>query len=974
MAGQNSQGSGSIAIGYLAGQNNEGTNSIAIGNLAGPTGMQNNSIALNASGVPLYATGSTGGFYINPIADYTNSLISSFTGYFKLMMYGNDNQVVSIDPNALPYSISNVSINLENSTFSLTFNYPYQFLGGPFYLPFITTLNITITATSQNINLQTPLIIKDQSQSCIKTPSNLNVTTTIYVFNKFNKYSNFNATEGTVSYGSNNGIYYIYIPPSICNLSSFELTVWYSNGNGDGEKTTIPSINLTQQIHPPVSPNLNINGILLSYLPQISNILSNQIITYTLDDTFQNFSNTDIRFNKSNNPITQNNNSFILRKTEYDIFNELFLTPESSYNITVNAIGSIQGVSSTVTTSATLSTITPIFTPNFYLDIMKINGSNHSGTTIYVPVFDSNNSRVKQATSFQNNKIVYIEESPNSISFSTHNIYLQNNITKRGTLSGETPLISIELICNRTNGLKLIFNNISILATSPVTLTEISSPITFSNNTVVTPSLTYTITESQSLPNLQGFYKFISFNFTLPDDTITATLSVNYLNNNYDPTTFNKIVFNYGMDSLLEYIYDGPYSNPTLDSTISNIVFNSSTVLKKICGISVVSSPLNNLTFDATLKNISNIGNYYYNSNQIILYSFTTTPSSNLITFTNTSLKSINESLTNTLYFTIDNNGNYSINQGIEILNIFTTSISANFYFQQITINVVLYNPIGNSTSYSFVIPVIYDTISTQTHRVSSLDAGTELNRPCNYPVTCGVFDNTEDLTLNHELLYTNGIYVTPGLNNPELYYIDYSQKYNGTNSPNPNYTSIVNNSYRYTTFSYNVTDKVTNSISHINIIINNTSQMINSDETNIIYINNTKLLLFYRIEIVSATTGYPLQTTVGPLDPTGSIPDNNGSTNWIDCNNNSSTGLTSIYEADGDGLTFLYSSPSFIFDSTSNIVNTISDTTANIQRNIPYQMNNIPTPTYNVIVYVRIGVPMNKPFSFTDISVQLSI
>jgi hypothetical protein len=996
MAGKTNQGTGAIAIGYLAGQNNQGINSIAIGNVAGPSGMKNNSIALNASGVGLYTSGPTGGFYVNPIADYTNSLISGnsgLTGYFKLMMYGNDNQVVNIDPNDLPYPITNVKKTLENNTFKIEYDYPYQFLGGPFYLPFITTLNIKITDT-----LDTPLITNNTS-ACIKTPSNLTVTTAIYMFTNSVGYNNFRVNDPSkIVSGPVSDIFYIYIPPHIANSSTLSLSIWYSNGNGDGVKTNIPAINLRQTVDFPVAPVVAVNGTILSYLPASSMGLSSQVVTYTLDNKFQNFnSTTDIRFNTSNNPLNQDKTAYPLTKPTYDIFNELGLTPESLYNINVHAIGSIQGNSATKTTTTSLSYTTPIFTPNFFSYVMNINGAVKNGTTINIPVSNSPTSgAIDKAKSFQNNLEDYIQKVPLFISFSIPKIYLQNNINKRGTFSGSNGLMTILLTCIRTKGNLFTIGPFTINATSNQTgtfetdLTDIT--YTGSNSK---PSIGYTITDSQTLPNLQGFYKSISFNIKIPDDTITSTLAVTYLNGNYD-SNFNSIVFNYGTDESLDYVYDGPYSLPTVDSTASTITFDPSTILNIVCGISVANaSPT--LRFNSTLKNVSHIGRYYYNTNQIILYSFRTVPSPGSVTLTNTSLTRIDQPLTNTSYFTIDTNGNYSINQGIDISKIITTNISSKLYFQQIIVNTVLYNPINDTGSYNFVLPIIYDTISsTSIFRVTSLNAGNELVRPNSVVSIIDPFDNTQFLTGTNELLYTNGMYVTPGLDSPEKYYIDYSNTYHGTNVSNPDYSSIATNEsnlYRYATFSYDVTSQVgitASSFSLINITINNTSQEIyNNNATNIIYITNSKsnnilskLLLFYRIQIESlrVINGNGNGSVIGPLNPNSDTPDNNGSTNWVDCNQrgadlNPPIIETTVLKDNNTGL-YNYGDSNFIFDSTNNISNTISPVTATIQRNLPYQMNAIPSdlfnPYYKIIIFVRIGVPMNIPFSFTDISIQL--
>ena len=89
--GQNVGTTGAVNIGYKAGQYGQGTGSIAIGYLAGPTGMTSNSIALNASGVSLYATGPTGGFFVSPVASYSGS-----QGPYTLLAYGADKQIVTV--------------------------------------------------------------------------------------------------------------------------------------------------------------------------------------------------------------------------------------------------------------------------------------------------------------------------------------------------------------------------------------------------------------------------------------------------------------------------------------------------------------------------------------------------------------------------------------------------------------------------------------------------------------------------------------------------------------------------------------------------------------------------------------------------------------------------------------------------------------------------------------------------------------
>ena len=132
-AGYTGPGATALAIGNFAGVYGQGTGSIAIGYLAGPTGMSTNSIVLNASGKALAGTGPTGGFYVAPIASYSGS-----TGPFKMLAYGADNQIVTMEGTS--------SLNLPSSTPSLTYD---SWLANIIDAPPAVSLNIDKTTTTE---------------------------------------------------------------------------------------------------------------------------------------------------------------------------------------------------------------------------------------------------------------------------------------------------------------------------------------------------------------------------------------------------------------------------------------------------------------------------------------------------------------------------------------------------------------------------------------------------------------------------------------------------------------------------------------------------------------------------------------------------------------------------------------------------------------------------------------------------------
>lgn len=86
-AGYGDQSTKAVAVGHQAGHLSQGSNSIAVGSFAGHTNQPANSIVINASGSVL--NGSTSGFYVNPIRNFTGTQVLYYDATTKEITYGD---------------------------------------------------------------------------------------------------------------------------------------------------------------------------------------------------------------------------------------------------------------------------------------------------------------------------------------------------------------------------------------------------------------------------------------------------------------------------------------------------------------------------------------------------------------------------------------------------------------------------------------------------------------------------------------------------------------------------------------------------------------------------------------------------------------------------------------------------------------------------------------------------------------------
>jgi len=269
--------------------------------------------------------------------------------------------------------------------------------------------------------------------------------------------------------------------------------------------------------------------------------------------------------------------------------------------------------------------------------------------------------------------------------------------------------------------------------------------------------------------------------------------------------------------------------------------------------------------------------------------------------------------------------------------------------------------------------------------------SSTQLNTS---PYLCSTqFIHTQPLTLNNELLYSNNLYQTPGINlmgglgSINLGYANYSNYVSPSNNA-LNYTTISTTNYRYMTFAWNINTTSSISLQKITISLNycSLSNKNAGGSLSPLFSTYSSYLKLTSNQInVSNSAG----TTVSPiqlycrLEDTGLPLPSNGSgvtisptnTPWI--NGNTILPLPSNYTQ--------YNTPQNISTQITQSTsysgslgnNTITTTTINpVYTNANFVIglgNPVTITNNNVYLLCRVGLPMNIPFACQSVSATLS-
>jgi hypothetical protein len=200
-----------------------------------------------------------------------------------------------------------------------------------------------------------------------------------------------------------------------------------------------------------------------------------------------------------------------------------------------------------------------------------------------------------------------------------------------------------------------------------------------------------------------------------------------------------------------------------------------------------------------------------------------------------------------------------------------------------------------------------------------------------------GNYDYTEELQI------ARGRFVTKAL---PFAYLNYTGFYGDASLNNIDYSIINANQYRYATFVWSVQDLSYSELyTNLNIILEDMSSNPIIFNT-IAYLDtsfNSPIELYYRLE--------------DKYKPTIGIGSN--STNWIAGNNKTNPLITSS----NFRLTDLYPYSGVCYT-------TIFNNCLRFNVLLPYILNSINSSSINI--YVRIGIPLNIPFSFTNLKIYL--
>ena len=385
------------------------------------------------------------------------------------------------------------------------------------------------------------------------------------------------------------------------------------------------------------------------------------------------------------------------------------------------------------------------------------------------------------------------------------------------------------------------------------------------------------------------------------------------------------------------------YDIPPLIPTIRSVVINSiNTVLAssyvQICGVYIVyGTP----TLNLNINDVSNIGQYFYNNNQILSFSSTV----GTISATETNLENVTNKLnmanniitgpltfnTSTIPLVISDIFNKNVSLTCNAFNIPGISVSAGA-----TPLPVLIDP----KSAALYGSIIISGIGTLTPSPSP--GGRIASGGLTSPYTRTVYNNNTAITggsgVSAELQFANGCFQSKIGTEA---YLDYTSYYYSSTSKNTvNYSTIPSSGYRYVTFCWQVAP-TSGSFSTITFQFNGLTNSFTIDGNDLASISGLPLKMNYKIEDNAAS----------------SLSASSITTIWIDAN--SITGA-------------VVNSSNYYIPGTVYGNNPVTTSGGSFNVILPNSFNST-TSSGKKYVYLNVGIPINVDFSFTSISAQLS-
>ena len=650
------QGTGAIAIGMNAGQTGQGQNSIAIGNFAGPTSMTQNSIALNASQNALSATGPTGGFFVAPIAPFTNS-----TGPFNILAYGPDNQIVTVTgTNGLNLSLSTptftsdlwsltnlvnqpppVTLTVDKTTTTdiyITFSYPrqvYSWLSASGLLPYINNVFVNLysnhlpvsdTPNPQHGVTGTTYLSSNSSDFIASTTDPSNIVQCINVTSSADKIQ---GGKKVSPFPHKNLKTYVIPYSQLPAGKAASLYLWYTNSVAN--------------------PSINVASVSFSYnVPQPPTQVTNLVITpgpstVTVTFSFTGSSQADssdpsstelINYAIKYQPVADSNPyryggvvdttirdyTTKLNNTGYGpngsfsntILNNIY--PSTRYVVTVNASNENPNAQGAFTGTTGISDLTP----SPVIPAQTVN----SNKLIQISTLQSSSS-LKSAKSIYGwqtigNLLTTKDSAPTlpNLSYNVHNVVASTGSTGSNLVNFTTSLYGF----TGPNGTVTDING------SSLSLNGFSGSYNYSAGQVNGITISADIVDQYagtSTGGYTGYYLKSTVNVAFDGSTLIPnsnlyTLSVT---GTYASTNSGFVNANY-----TQFYYDGEQIAPFVNST-NNTGFTGgfvSTNSLQICGVTGISryntSSVEVESRVGLVTSVTGIGRYFYNNNRILQY------------------------------------------------------------------------------------------------------------------------------------------------------------------------------------------------------------------------------------------------------------------------------------------------------------------------------------------------------------------
>ncbi len=906
--------------------------------------------------------------------DYTDGTWR-FSGFSNFKKYFSDSP---------PPVTFNSQHNSSGSKIFISWNYPEQIEMGAFnsYFPLIINFYAEWSANINNniIQNQTLLPISQKASSHVIRYDGLtersNYITGIVLTNVFQSNGYANVTFPDKDEFGNNIIRYsyVYYNSNFSNLlndpDNNKVTVWYENNSTSVNKSS-HSINVFLTAGPPGIPGIptasTTNPVSVTSHPGYT---TNGIRITNINAERPQWADDDL----DNNDVQINN-------YKYNYY--------SSGDNTYRYGGPIShlGTRSTSTSNNISSTITftELYPDSTYY--ISCSAKNNAPNTGYGEVSASGEfftTNLIAPSTFSNFTSPFTTRSAKKVSDNTEvNNLIYNTLTAKSTSAFIAPIHTVatrgsqvadllEYSVNIThNGVDKGSNSIKFSG-YPSSDLPVWNPITPNYYDFNTFSKTDYYSSNSYSDALRGYYlnascklTFNSSLFTSSNEESSISLTITRNNDESGTSTTN------GGGGTVSFHYDPIDDPPSVDSV--TISLESVGTTTKISGVTV--SRHSDIGVKA-ISQVSNIGNYFYNST-ILSYSADTGSVGG--STSETELKGLRSSLYGNTDSTITTSVTFTNNTLTRNLgNTFTTSFnlkatttssngrthsatsnSLTILYDKLSYDLITSSKYPSSVNDGVAVPNIvylHNTNWYTGYRIKSGNAVTSggLQYATSLPdfdAWKQKYDHNELLTDNEELQINQGYYRTKQSNTTG--YLNYGDNYGTIYSDNANINyTIIDDDYRYATFVWKLNSN-SYTYNQIDFRIIGQSNKISLPTGSTATIGGSDIKIFTRLEDGNNQT-YTPGTTPG----TGSFLGGTFNTTWINPLSDSDPGLTS--------------SNMTVVDSIKNSrkgSNVVSGGIFYFQLGIPATSI---TSSDNIYLYLRIGLPMNQSYYFEYVQARL--